>query len=54
MAKYGIKEYIVTQVNNVSFNENKPIKPLILKPIIDKNQIKCGKGEIKDGKFIQY
>ena len=52
MAKYGVKEYIVTQVNDISFNKNKPIKPLVLESTINKNQIKGGKGVIKDGKFI--
>jgi hypothetical protein len=50
MAKYGIKEYIVTRVNDVSFNKSKPIKPLVLESTINKNQIKGGKGENKYGK----
>ena len=50
MTKYGIKEYIVTQVNDVSFNKNKPIKPLVLESTINKNQIKGGKGEINNGR----
>jgi hypothetical protein len=47
MAKYGIKEYIVTRVNDVYFNKSKPIKPLVLESTINKKQIKGGKGENK-------
>ena len=50
MTKYGIKEYMVTRINDVSFNESKPIKPLVLESIINKNQIKGGKGEINNGR----